>query len=433
MKRILPTVLAILLTLSLISCTNDMTPAAPKQTTDANTTSAETPGTTNPPSDTADTSGSPDTSDIPDDRVLLDYVTTEGMYEVSDRKNVIVFMLDRFDHRYADHLIFGKQDHYVKGDYNPTYEPDQEVIDGLSGFTFYENFTGSYARTYPSVAYLLTGVTSDYSVPYMKSLENAWSATTFLSDIKQAGYDARVYSELDFFGGDTEFLRERIDNIYQSDSDEPYVLNDLEFRKGLLKNGITVDPDSKGTFLFYHMLGSHNPFLMNAEGEAATFSDYAEGRYQQTRGNFKTIFEYIEMLKDKGVYDKTTIIITADHGFTGNYETISDERVLSLFIKPAGADTDQPLQFSMKQLCQDNLRASISSYFGLPCRDGHRTIEDIGEKEELTRIFRWNSYGNGCRDNALVIYEIKGDANKFSNWSIVRREAIDYPYYDPKS
>ena len=398
------------------------------------------------------------------------YLSQDKMFTVAPSKNVIVFMLDRFDKDYMEHQLYGDPD--SGSDANPA------IKEGLKGFTFYTNFTGSYTRTFPSVAYLLTGVHTDYSIPYADYFKKAWSETTFLSDIKNAGYDVRVYSEINYMGGKSEYLSEEVDNVTVPDTKipplkilsamytlsayrylpeffkpyfhtytgdfsysylygneqtgSPYGVNDLHLREKLLSEGVKLDNDSKGTFLFYHLQGSHDPFTMDKDGNKASFSDYFLGRFEQTQGNLKIILEYIDMLKEKGVYDDTTIIITADHGLTGTYQELDKERLLSLLIKPAGADTTLDLETSNKPICQDNLRASISSYFGLECRDGHRTIESIDENEEVVRYF-WMNATDAVglrRDVYLITYEIIGDANDFSNWSIVSKKRIDYPYYD---
>lgn len=92
---------------------------------------------------------------------------------------------------------------------------------------------------------------------------------------------------------------------------------------------------------------------MNEYGESAKFDSYMQGLYQQTAGDLNMITEYIGQLKKLGIYDDTTIIITADHGITGTLEELDYERMPSLFIKPAGTDDTEPMKYSNKQVCQD--------------------------------------------------------------------------------
>lgn len=390
------------------------------------------------------------------------YLSDSTIYEVSKSDNVIVFLLDRFDNFYADNLFKDKP----------------ELKENLSGFTYYHNFTGSYTRTFPSVNYLLTGVYYDYSVPNSEYVKKAWSESTFLSDIKQAGYTTKIYTEAQYAYFDIENLVGKVDNVgeakrtvdykkmiksmlnlsayryapealkssfwfYTGDladiatledtSDSIFKTDDLAFFTNLRNDGVSVNEATKGSFIFYHLSGSHDPHVMNEYGESAKFDSYMQGLYQQTAGDLNMITEYIGQLKKLGIYDDTTIIITADHGITGTLEELDYERMPSLFIKPAGADDTEPMKYSNKQVCQDNLRASIISYFGLDTSGYARTIEDIGENENITRYF----YMSGSdpeqkhRDINLCTYEIKGDANDFANWTLVSKEPIKYPFYDP--
>lgn len=415
------------------------------------------------------------------------YLVRDGIYDVSENNNVIVFLLDRFDKQYAD-----KQ---MKAD--PTVEAN------LAGFTYYENFVGSYSRTYPSVAYLLTGVRTDYSVPPTTYLKDAWTNSPFLSDLKETGCDTRIYTEISYSLINAGWAVGLVDNasaqttepdrgrilsammmlsayrwtpeamkpyyhfytddisfnyIYPDSEDSPnvYSTDDVRFRHDLLEQGLTVT-DAPQAFRFYHMQGSHDPFYMNADGERTTFSSYAEGQFQQTKGDLKTVFAYIEMLKEKGLYDKTTIIITADHGRTGTLAELADstqnvgadgkpescERVPALFVKPAGADPTQPMQRSGKPLCVDNVRFTILKALGISYEgydhpgyegDAARTIDEVGEDEVVVRYFWMNGakYSSSVapRDYNLITYRIVGDANDFENWEKTDVQRIKYPYYD---
>lgn len=392
------------------------------------------------------------------------YLSDIGIYELAPKNNVVVFLMDRFDTAYAKKQL-----------------EDPEVEKNLSGFTYYEDFTGSYSRTYPSVNYLLTGIKTDYSVPTDEYVKKAWEETTFFKDIKNAGYASKIYTEANYVYFDIDNLRGSVDNIgestqtvnykemvrymltlsayrYAPEALKPYFwfytgdlasiatvsnsessihkTDDVEFYKGVREKGISVDDSLTGEFIFYHLQGSHDPFVMDANGNRVDVSswDWSAGLKGQTRGNLNMIFEYIRQLKALGLYDSTTIIITADHGWTGTMEKLDHERLLATFVKPAGADPDEPLKRSSKQVCQDNLRASIISYLGLDSTPYGRTLEDIGEDETVTRYF-WMSGSNSTksrRDVNLVTYKINGDGRNFENWKIINKTPIEYPFYDAK-
>ncbi|MBQ8696833.1 MAG: sulfatase-like hydrolase/transferase, partial [Clostridia bacterium] len=329
------------------------------------------------------------------------YINNAGIYNVTTGENVVFFLLDRMDERYIRKII----------DENPEWKTNE-----LSDFTYYDNFTGSYTRTMPSVAYLLTGVRCNYDIPFEDYFRKAWTTSTFLTDIRDAGYKTRVYSELAYVFGNAEYVDGRIDNIsfgknsinygqlyenmlnlsaysyapealkpffwlYTGDlssiNDKAHRTHDGEFWQGYRDNGGITIEDAKGQFTFYHMGGAHDPHTLDANGYPKDPSSQDE----QLTGNMRMIFNYIEQLKEKGQYDNTTIIISADHGMTGSLAQLDQQRVLGLLIKPANAGENSEMKVSSKQICQDNLRASIISYF-----DGisdetvakyGRTIEDI--------------------------------------------------------
>ena len=104
------------------------------------------------------------TSEKADNGIYI--VDGEAQYTVSSDKNVIVFSLDTFSKNYMDEIL---------RDYPQTY-------DEFKDFTYYDNTSGDYTKTFPSLAGLLTGKTYDateLSLDYYKSAWNGDNANKY--------------------------------------------------------------------------------------------------------------------------------------------------------------------------------------------------------------------------------------------------------------
>ena len=388
------------------------------------------------------------------------YLSNKEIFNVSEEKNVIVFLLDR--------CAFSTLE--------KTFNMYPDTKEGLADFISYDNAVGSYSRTYPSVCYLLTGVHTDYSEPVMDYLKKAWTTGSFLSDIKSAGYESRVYTEVNYVIKNTANVIGKIDNVGQEvvNPDSVNILgtlldlslyrytplamkpffwcytgdfegvgtaadgskitdihrtNDAAFYEKLRTEGLTVDGDSKGAFIFYHMKGSHDPFQMDENGNYTPYST-AE---KQTAGNLRMILDYIKLLKEKNLYDNTTIIITADHGLTGTISELDGPRTISLLVKYPGVNDGKPLTYNSAPVSHDNIRATILKELGIDYSAYGPAIDDVAEDAEVTRYFYMSGAdGNPGfhRDHNFITYKIDGNANDFNNWTIVDKKRIEYPFYD---
>lgn len=390
------------------------------------------------------------------------YLSDEEIYHVSEKKNVIVFLLDRCDNSTIDR----------------TFVKFPELKDDFTDFVRYNNAAGTYSRTFPSVLYFLTGVKTDYTEPVNDYFKRAWAEGTFLPDIKNAGYETRLYTELNYAIKNTVYIDDFVDNVkddlakanvsdmlsticdltmyrytplcmkpffwaYSGDFEtartatdgspvtDIHKTDDVAFYSGLREEGLTVDKDSNGAFIFYHMQGSHDPFVMNENGEY----DRTASAEQQTAGNLNMIKKYIELLKEQGVYDDTTIIITADHGLTGTITELDYPRTITCMVKYPGASEAEKIETNSAPINHDNIRATVLKYLGIDHSVYGPAVDEVPEDAEITRYFYMSAADKNKglhRDYDLVTYEITGDIRDFENWKIIDRKRIEYPFYDAK-
>ena len=68
----------------------------------------------------------------------------------------------------------------------------------------------------------------------------------------------------------------------------------------------------ENAFRFYHITGSHLPCDMDENGQ--WIGPWKSDAYRQTLGVFKSVKTFFDSLKALDIYDRSTIIVTADHG-----------------------------------------------------------------------------------------------------------------------
>ncbi len=277
-----------------------------------------------------------------------DILTFDGFNELSSEKNVVVFIVDRFDAAYYDKML----------------ESDPEFFAGLDGFTYFSDYTSLYCRTYPAVTSILTGIDNDFSTSRTEYFENVYSDGGHLRTIKEHGYDINLYTKEYYAYENASVMGEYVDNVTAVSGyyvKEPFLLSfdmtrlalssylpfvakgamgymstpdfnahtvyELEGKDGY-KDIIPYDSDlkavydhiensdfatvqQKGKFTFIHLDGCHTPIAYdeNWEPDISYDSDVA------IKLNFAIIYKYIEEMKRLGVYEDATIVITGDHPY----------------------------------------------------------------------------------------------------------------------
>jgi len=364
-------------------------------------------------------------------------LTIEGLRELASEKNAIVFVVDRLDRDFVEQIE--KSD---PGFFN--------VLDGFTNFS--DNITYN-ASTFPSVAGMLTGNRFTYDRPKIDYLYYAWEDAKMMQALKERGVDIRLFMDRGYAYNSTKQLEGLIGNINKghidfdkrialvklvklsafryapmpakqsfwispgefgdalrlTDATSFYLTNDFAFYANITGEGLSAMGADKG-FRYYHLNGSHEPFIMNENIERVEISatdDREEARIRQTMGCFKIIYEYLGQMRALGLYEDATIIITGDHpDYLG--DELSKPMLTALFVKPAGS-AGTPLAESNAPVCPDQLPGTVMEGLfgdrgGFP--PGYMDMEEGADarREYNARLHR---------------YLIEGDGRDFANWSFI--------------
>lgn len=374
------------------------------------------------------------------------YFTDEGKFELSQNENVVYFIIDTCDGEIVQDML----DEY----------PD--TFKGFNGFTYFPNMSTTHSRTFPSMTYLLSGQKCYFDKPYPQYVNEAFENSDFIDDIDALDTDIRIYTETQYVG---QSVVDKIDNHISYDSSSmdamnlkgflkqaikvsayraaPYLLkehfkytsnsvnaasmkeiagkttlfDDPLFYQQVVNGEFNINDKMNKTFRFYHFNGSHPGAILNEKGEA----DATATRADNARGCLLIVEEYIKKMKAAGVYDNSTIIITADHGYSASSEDLSLPCPTSciMLVKPSGSDGTQPIKTSLAPVCHEDLFATVIDGLGGDYKKYGRTIFEIGEDEQRERKYYHTAlYSDEDGEVALREYSIKGDARLLENYHL---------------
>lgn len=342
-------------------------------------------------------------------------VTDEGIYDLSKEENTIVFVLDSFDQVYLDEKL----------------EEHPEYKEILQGFTEYNNDLASGARTIEGLPSMLTGEAYKKETTYTQYIDKIWNDEKAFTDMKNAGVDNRIFVETDFIGKNAcNSINNIVDIENQVGSYEEltgtmykytmfayspfyakrfFWLDTAEFTKALPDNafsegdvkfynnwvdngGFTYSSDYDKAFRFYIFEGAHTPYTMTKDIER---SDTETSLSEQIDGCFNYLKQYFDNMKENGVYDKATIIITADHG---DINPVPSHPIL--LVKKSGdnegytVNENPTSHFDLLPTMADSLGLSDYSKYA-----SGKTFSDITKDENRSRYFYNNT---GSNNNSRV-------------------------------
>lgn len=353
------------------------------------------------------------------------YLDGRNQYTVSADENVIVILLDYYSNQYLE----------------PALDKYPDLVDFMNDFTYYNNADCNYFGTFPSIVRTLTGYEIDPSIKINDWFYDAWTnpdTLAFYEDLKANNYKINFYTEsLNHIIGMND--AELLSGVFSNMSNEPrtvdvynrillevitkmscyrmapvlfkqsfYTLSyeyqgivsycdaDIEhcnydFYWDLMDNDLSVD-DSANYFIVQHLEGPH-AYTTGPDGL------YKSGatREETIKGCMVLLKEYFKQLKELGLYDSSTIIVTSDHGGPEAPQVI-------MYIKEKG-ETHDEMQVSDAPISLAELRATVMEYAGLDSAPYGPTFHDFDAGELRERVV-WIRRGIGKYDS---VYTYTGD------------------------
>lgn len=276
--------------------------------------------------------------------------TYEGISDYSPDKNLVILMLDSVD----------------GNDFSRVLAEDEGYSEALRDFTYFDNTTCAYSYTFYSTAYILSGEWYENAEPFAEYRSKGLLNSPLFSKLEEQGYSMGLYTPdatVDIARGSGRFINMRDDNpavgskiglaktavqmagVKYAPLDMKRFCYTLPENLDLLKSG-SGDQSSLYTwrmtefywltreltdylphfslteqpsFKFIHLEGGHSDFkylpdLNPASGEDATYDN-------MLRASLFAVENYLDMLREKGVYDNTAIVILSDHGYNVDPQT----------------------------------------------------------------------------------------------------------------
>ena len=390
-------------------------------------------------------------------------MTEDQLFTVNPKHNVIVFVLDTFDTAYLKR---------IERDFNPN------ILDGLTGFTNYENATSAMIPTRFAIPEMMTGQMPSFDEPFSVYTQERYARSDFLDKIYGANYSIGLYTDSlristlpqeEQYGITSKTVNMHslpnsmmnywgcVYSLYQmgqyrdvlwpfkwafwyytdeinralvvgdeatAPEETIYLIDDVRYYNRLCEFGLTFEEGSyDGAYRFIHLLGSHYPF--SYDEQANFIGDDQSNVFRQTQGAMHIVYTYIDKLKELGVYENTTIIITADHGYwTIVLEPIEETSTPVMFVKPEqSAELDaQPIITDEKPVSHLDLQATVLDAIGLDWSEYSSRDEWAGYSmfgyidPNRVRYYLTTDSEPDLTEVQFREYRIDGNALDWSNW-----------------
>lgn len=342
------------------------------------------------------------------------YLSQAGLYTVGTEENLLVLVLDSVD---ADQFA-------------QALAEDPDLSRRLEGFTWYRNAMGLSDPTKYGLPALLTGQTYTQPVDYAGFIAAAYADAPLYTMLAGDVWDARFFTDSRYVSLDAgvvdnlareelavndpagltrdllrlcafryapHFLKPQLwmySNVFlpyaQAQGEPVYEVTDPAFDARLREEGLEATVER--AFRLIHLTGMHPPYTMDADCQYQAQGVTAQ---EQMRGCLRLAEDYLEQLRALGVYDRSAVLILADHG------TDTVHRPLLLLKRPGDtgemAVNDAPVSYA-------DLPATYVAL--LTGAQAGTELWSIPQGQARTRLY----YHENSRNNAFNLYEYSTQA-----------------------
>lgn len=342
------------------------------------------------------------------------YLSQAGLYTVGTEENLLVLVLDSVD---ADQFA-------------QALAEDPDLSRRLEGFTWYRNAMGLSDPTKYGLPALLTGQAYTQPVDYAGFIAAAYADAPLYTMLAGDVWDARFFTDSRYVSLDAgvvdnlareelavndpagltrdllrlcafryapHFLKSQLwmySNVFlpyaQAQGEPVYEVTDPAFDARLREEGLEATVER--AFRLIHLTGMHPPYTMDADCQYQAQGVTAQ---EQMRGCLRLAEDYLEQLRALGVYDRSAVLILADHG------TDTVHRPLLLLKRPGDtgemAVNDAPVSYA-------DLPATYVAL--LTGAQAGTELWSIPQGQAHTRLY----YHESSRNNAFNLYEYSTQA-----------------------
>lgn len=342
------------------------------------------------------------------------YLSQAGLYTVGTEENLLVLVLDSVD---ADQFA-------------QALAEDPDLSRRLEGFTWYRNAMGLSDPTKYGLPALLTGQAYTQPVDYAGFIAAAYANAPLYTMLAGDVWDARFFTDSRYVSLDAgvvdnlareelavndpagltrdllrlcafryapHFLKPQLwmySNVFlpyaQAQGEPVYEVTDPAFDARLREEGLEATVER--AFRLIHLTGMHPPYTMDADCQYQAQGVTAQ---EQMRGCLRLAEDYLEQLRALGVYDRSAVLILADHG------TDTVHRPLLLLKRPGDtgemAVNDAPVSYA-------DLPATYVAL--LTGAQAGTELWSIPQGQARTRLY----YHESSRNNAFNLYEYSTQA-----------------------